>query len=78
MLEHAYYSVISPEGCSAILFRDAAKSPLAAEQLKITSKDAMRLGIVEEIVTEPLGGAHRDFSAMCATLGESLERHLAN
>ena len=76
MLEHAYYSVISPEGCSAILFRDAAKSPLAAEQLKITSKDAQRLGVIEEIVPEPLGGAHRDFGLMCANLSEALERHL--
>ncbi len=76
MLEHAYYSVISPEGCSAILFRDAAKAPLAAEQLKITAGDALRLGVIEEIVPEPLGGAHRNLKAMSQNLGEVLEKHL--
>ncbi|HEX9997882.1 MAG TPA: acetyl-CoA carboxylase carboxyltransferase subunit alpha [Abditibacterium sp.] len=77
MLEHAYYSVISPEGCSAILFRDAAKASLAAEQLKITADDALRLGVIEEIVPEPLGGAHRSLKVMSETLGASIERHLS-
>ncbi|PQV65120.1 acetyl-CoA carboxylase carboxyl transferase subunit alpha [Abditibacterium utsteinense] len=76
MLEHAYYSVISPEGCSAILFRDAAKAPLAAEQLKITAGDALRLKVIEEIVPEPLGGAHRNLKAMNVNLGATLEKHL--
>ncbi len=77
MLEHAYYSVISPEGCSAILFRDAAKAPLAAEQLKITAGDALRLNVIEEIVPEPLGGAHRNLKTMSANLGAALEKHLS-
>jgi acetyl-CoA carboxylase carboxyl transferase subunit alpha len=59
MLEHAYYSVISPEGCAAILWKDGERSPEAAEALKLTSKDLFGLGIVDEIVNEPLGGAHR-------------------
>jgi acetyl-CoA carboxylase carboxyl transferase subunit alpha len=77
MLEHSYYSVISPEGCSAILFRDAAKASLAAEQLKITADDALSLGVIEEIVPEPLGGAHRSLKVMSETLGASIERHLS-
>lgn len=76
MLEHAYYSVISPEGCSAILFRDPAKAPLAAEQLKITAGDALRLGVIEEIVPEPLGGAHRNLKVMSQNLSAALEKHL--
>ena len=77
MLEHAYYSVISPEGCSAILFRDPAKAPLASEQLRITAEDAQRLGVIEEIVPEPLGGAHRDLTGMSRVLGAAIGRHLA-
>lgn len=76
MLEHAYYSVISPEACASILFRDPAKAPISAEQLKITAEDALRFGIIEEIVPEPLGGAHRDLKAMSQSLGDALERHL--
>ena len=59
MMEHAYYSVISPEGCAAILWRDGERSPEAAEALKLTSKDLDQLGVIDEIVREPLGGAHR-------------------
>lgn len=77
MLEHSYYSVISPEGCAAILFRDASKAPLASEQLRITAEDALRLGVVEEIVPEPLGGAHRDLPQMGRNLEEAIARHLA-
>ena len=76
MLEHAYYSVISPEGCASILFRDPAKAPQASEQLKLTAQDALRFGVVEEIVPEPLGGAHRDLASMSQTLGNAFERHL--
>ncbi len=76
MLEHAYYSVISPEACASILFRDPAKAPVTAEQLKITAQDALRLGVVEEIVPEPLGGAHRSLKQMGATLSAAIERHL--
>jgi acetyl-CoA carboxylase carboxyl transferase subunit alpha len=60
MLEHAYYSVISPEGCAAILWKSGEKTPEAAEALNLTSKDLMRLGLVDAVIPEPLGGAHRD------------------
>ena len=60
ILEFAYYSVISPEGCAGILWRDGSKAPLAAEALKLTSKDLYKLGLVDEIINEPLGGAHRN------------------
>ncbi len=76
MLEHAYYSVISPEACASILFRDPAKAPVTAEQLRITAEDALRLKVIEEIVPEPLGGAHRDLKTMSQNLGDVLERHL--
>lgn len=76
MLEHSYYSVISPEACASILFRDPAKAPVTSEQLKITAEDALSLGVIEEILPEPLGGAHRDFPAMCATLGAAISKQL--
>ena len=60
MLEFAYYSVISPEGCAAILWRDGSQAPAAAESLKLTSKDLYKLGVVDTIIPEPLGGAHRN------------------
>ncbi len=60
MLEFAYYSVISPEGCAGIIWRDGSQAPLAAEALKLTSKDLYKLGLVDEIIQEPLGGAHRN------------------
>ena len=60
MLEYAWYSVIPPEGCSAILWRGPANAADAAEALKLTSKDLMKLGVIDSIITEPLGGAHRD------------------
>lgn len=74
MLENAWYSVISPEGCAAILWRDRAKAPQAAEALKLTAEDLMKLGIIDAIVPEPLGGAHRDFKAVAQALkGKILE-----
>ncbi len=76
MLEHSYYSVISPEGCASILYRDPAKAPESAQALKITADDALRLGVIEEIVPEPLGGAHRNLGQMCIALGDSLDRHI--
>jgi acetyl-CoA carboxylase carboxyl transferase subunit alpha len=76
MFEHAYYSVISPEACASILFRDPAKAPETSGQLKITAADALRLGVIEEIIPEPLGGAHRDLKGMSVTLGATIERHL--
>jgi acetyl-CoA carboxylase carboxyl transferase subunit alpha len=60
MLEHAYYSVISPEGCAAILWRDGSQAPHAAEALKLTSKDLYRLELIDAVIQEPLGGAHRN------------------
>ncbi len=60
VMENAYYSVISPEGCAAILWKDSAKAPLAAETLKLTAKDLLEQKIIDEVIPEPLGGAHRD------------------
>ena len=76
ILENAYYSVISPEGCAAILWKDRNAAPQAAEALKITAKDLLELELVDEIVPEPLGGAHNDHSAMADTLREVLLRNL--
>ena len=78
MLEHAYYTVISPEGCASILWRDAAKFADAAEALKITSKDLLELGIIDEEIPEPLGGAHNDHSETARTMKESIKRALEN
>ena len=77
MLENAYYSVISPEGCAAILFRDAAKAIDAANALKITAKDLYELKIVDEVIVEPLGGAHKDMILAASNVKEALERNLA-
>ena len=60
MLENSIYSVISPEGCASILWRDPSKSLQAAEAMKLTAKDLLKLGIIDEIIDEPLGGAHRN------------------
>jgi acetyl-CoA carboxylase carboxyl transferase subunit alpha len=78
ILENAYYSVISPEGCAAILWKDRAAAPKAAAALKITARDLHELGLVDEIIPEPLGGAHTDRAAMAATLKEHLLKHLQN
>jgi acetyl-CoA carboxylase carboxyl transferase subunit alpha len=77
MLENAYYSVIPPEGCAAILWRDRAATPKAAAALKITAKDLFGFKIIDEIIPEPLGGAHNDPAAMAKTLKEHLLAHLA-
>ena len=74
ILENAYYSVISPEGCAAILWRDRAKAPDAAAALKLTSRDLLRLGIVDEVIDEPLGGAHRDPEFVAQRLRASILR----
>lgn len=63
MLEHAVYSVISPEGCASILWRDAAQAPVAAEALRLTAEDLLRLKLVDQVIPEPLGGAQRDKAA---------------
>lgn len=72
MMEYAWYSVISPEGCAAILWRDAAKAPEAAEQLKPTSTDLVRLGIVDGIIPEPPGGAHNDPKQAAESMKEAV------
>ena len=74
MLENAYYSVISPEGCAAILWRDRARAPDAAAALRLTSKDLLELGLVDEAIEEPLGGAHRDPEFVAQHLRASLLR----
>jgi acetyl-CoA carboxylase carboxyl transferase subunit alpha len=76
ILENAYYSVISPEACSAILWKDRRHAPEAAEALKLTADDLMRLGVVDEVVPEPEGGAHRDHDTAAAHLGTALRRNL--
>lgn len=78
MLEHAYYSVISPEGCAGILWKEAndQTKQLAAGALKLTARDLFRLGVIDEIIPEPLGGAHRDQHEMANTLKSYLLRHL--
>jgi len=76
MLEFSIYAVISPEGCAAILWSDGTKGAQAAEALKLTAKDIKELEVIDEIVQEPLGGAHRDHKAMAATLHEALSRNL--
>jgi len=76
ILENAYYSVISPEGCAAILWKDRAAAPKAAAALKITAKDLQALELVDAIVAEPLGGAHNDPAATAATLKTHLLKHL--
>jgi acetyl-CoA carboxylase carboxyl transferase subunit alpha len=78
MLEHAIYSVISPEGCAAILWKDAAQKERAAESLKLTSKDLFRLGLIDEIVPEPAGGAHADPDQAIATLEKVLAKNVAD
>ncbi|HEX2712590.1 MAG TPA: acetyl-CoA carboxylase carboxyltransferase subunit alpha [Candidatus Acidoferrales bacterium] len=77
MLENAIYSVISPEGCASIMWRDAAKAELAARALKITAQDLLEFGLIDELVREPEGGAHRDHEAAAQLLDPVLERSLA-
>lgn len=76
MLEHAYYTVISPEGCASILYRDASMAPKAAEDLKITADDLLKLNVIDEVIKEPLGGAHYDHDLMAENLKEALFRNL--
>ncbi len=72
MFEHAVYSVISPEGCASILWRTAEKAPQAAEAMKMTAQDLIELGVIDRIVPEPVGGAHRDPAAAAAALGTAI------
>jgi acetyl-CoA carboxylase carboxyl transferase subunit alpha len=72
MLEHAIYSVISPEAASSILWRDSSKAQEAATNMKITAQDLLRFGVIDQVLKEPPGGAHRDASAMLATAGDAI------
>lgn len=76
MLQYAIYSVISPEGCAAILWGDNSKAETAAEAMKLTSSDLYRMSVIDEVVEEPPGGAHRDPKAMAQALKKALKRHL--
>jgi acetyl-CoA carboxylase carboxyl transferase subunit alpha len=76
MLEHAVYSVISPEGCAAILWSDAARAPEAAEAMRMTAPDLLGLGVIDAIVPEPIGGAHRDWDGAAQRLRAALREHL--
>ncbi len=76
MLSNSVYSVISPEGCASILWRDGAKAPDAAEALKLTADSLLELGVIDEIIKEPLGGAHRNYSEALPAVKEAILRHL--
>ncbi|WP_343866127.1 acetyl-CoA carboxylase carboxyltransferase subunit alpha [Caenispirillum bisanense] len=76
MLEHSIYSVISPEGCAGILWRSGDQAQAAAEALKLTAQDLHRLGVIDEIVPEPLGGAHRSRKSAIDAVGDCIDRHL--
>lgn len=75
VLENSYYSVISPEGCAAILWKDGAKAPQAAEVLKLTGEDLLKMGIIDEVIPEPLGGAHRDAQKTALNIKEAILRN---
>jgi len=78
MLENSIYSVISPEGCASILWRDPSKSLQAAEAMKLTAKDLLKLGIIDEIISEPIGGAHRDPETIAVDIKNSIIKNLKN
>ena len=78
MLEHSIYSVISPEGCAAILWRKAEQAETAADALKLTAQDLKELALIDEIIEEPLGGAHRARSTTIESVGRAIERHLSD
>ena len=76
MLEHSIYSVISPEGCASILWRSGDQAAVAAEALRLTAQDLLKLGVIDRIVPEPVGGAHRERAAAIAVLGDALQETL--
>lgn len=76
MLEHSMYSVIAPEGCASILWRDATRGADAARAMRVTAQDALSLGLIDEVIPEPLGGAHKDPDAAAAGVREAVARHL--
>ena len=77
MLENAIYSVISPEGCAAILWRDASKASDAAKAMKLTAADALQLGVIDGIIGEPTGGAHRDHQGICLRVKAQIQDALS-
>jgi acetyl-CoA carboxylase carboxyl transferase subunit alpha len=77
MLEHAYYSVISPEGCAAILWHDGAQAPRAADALKLTAKELLKLKLIDAIIPEPLGGAHRNIHDTIYNVEQFITKSLA-
>jgi acetyl-CoA carboxylase carboxyl transferase subunit alpha len=76
ILQNAYYSVISPEGCAAILWRDRARAPEAADALRLTADDLLKMDIIDEIIEEPLGGAHRDPAACAKNIKAAIKKYL--
>jgi acetyl-CoA carboxylase carboxyl transferase subunit alpha len=78
MLEHSVYSVISPEGCASILWKDAEKMREAAEALRLTAQDLSRLGVIDRIIPEPVGGAQRDRPSTIAAVGKALQGFLVD
>ena len=77
MLEHSVYSVISPEGCAAILWKDQARAREAAEAMRVTAADCKMLGVAAEVIPEPAGGAHADPIATIDSVGRALQGHVA-
>jgi len=77
MLENSIYSVISPEGCASIMWRDSSKRELAAQAMRITAKDNLEMGFCDEVIAEPAGGTHHDYDAAAASLSSVLEKHLS-
>jgi acetyl-CoA carboxylase carboxyl transferase subunit alpha len=78
MLENAIYSVISPEGCAAILWRDNTKAAEAAKAMKLTANDARELGVIDGVIAEPTGGAHRDHEAISLSVGKTISEALSD
>src|SRR5690606_24653925 len=76
MLQYSMYSVISPEGCASILWKGADKAPVAAEAMGVSAQRNLEIGLIDQIVPEPLGGAHRDYDAVAATLKQMLAEKL--
>ncbi len=76
VLENAYYFVISPEGCAAILWKEIGRAPDAAQALKMTAQDLLNLGVIDEVIPEPLGGAHRDFEQTAQNVGKAVDKAL--
>ena len=76
MLEHSIYSVISPEGCASILWRDGSMNKEAADALRLTAQDLLKLGVIDDIINEPMGGAHREPAAAMKSVGDAIFKHL--